>query len=798
MSLTLLSPYWLWLLAVAPLIWLLRGDAVPVRVAVLRSVAVALFVFALSKPVLVQENQAQPIHVVVVDGSEAANDVAQSVGRNGDGHEVVVVEIGDSKAIGAALQEAARLIATDRDGLITVVTDGLATDTTWQRAVSDLVHRNIPIHVVAVDRIIMGTRITRLLARSELRVGQVASFQVTTASQGARGRVELSIGGHAVAESEIIDFNGEITTALELEPSEPGFVDVTARFVAVDNEAAQDTELTRTFPVQRPLTMVYLGGRLVGSDSRWGDLLGAGFEIKTSTGEDASVLNGADLVVIDDCKASAVPVPFQEALTAAVTQRGLGLIVSGGRAAFGPGGYHDTPIEKILPVEFIQKEEKKDPSTALAVIIDTSGSMGGNRIRLAKEVARLAIRRLLPHDKVGIVEFYGAKRWAAPLQSAANAIDIQRALNRLDAGGGTVLLPAVEEAFYGLKNVKTRYKHCLLLTDAGVESGPYESLMRRMAKDGICVSTVLVGPGRHSEFLVELASWGNGRYYNASNRFNLPEVMLKQPSTSRLPAWRTGAFSVSARGGPRWWGGSTPRSVPVLDGYVETRAQPGSLTLMETNRDHHPVLATWRHGLGRVTAFMSEPTGTGTKTWNAWSGYGSLLGQVCLATASGSRESRRRFRVDRNGGTVTVTATGGMEGVVPTVQRNEQDGLNRKVLKLRRRAIYSYSGQLFGNGEATVCLTTGDGTYLVSDALDVRRPQGQVPAALGIPLRKLSSLSGGSYRRATDPVIAETARVESRGRTARVLWPWLLLSGLLVYLAEIFIRRSVRPEVKPS
>ena len=54
------------------------------------------------------------------------------------------------------------------------------------------------------------------------------------------------------------------------------------------------------------------------------------------------------------------------------------------------------------------------------------------RVQLAKECARLAIRRLLPHDKVGIVEFYGSKRRAAPLQSASNTIELTRALKGLN------------------------------------------------------------------------------------------------------------------------------------------------------------------------------------------------------------------------------------------------------------------------------------------------------------------------------------------------------------------------------
>ena len=171
-------------------------------------------------------------------------------------------------------------------------------------------------------------------------------------------------------------------------------------------------------------------------------LLGAGVELQTPSmarleelARDADGLDSFDLVMIDDRPAESIPEEIQESLIDAVQNDGLGLFYSGGKAVFGMGGYFDTPVASVLPVEMLQKEEKRDPSTTLVVIIDTSGSMSGERVQLAKECARLAIRRLLPHDKVGIVEFYGTKQWAAPIQSAANAIDIQRAINRMDAGG---------------------------------------------------------------------------------------------------------------------------------------------------------------------------------------------------------------------------------------------------------------------------------------------------------------------------------------------------------------------------
>lgn len=803
MSVTLLSPFWLWALGALPLLWLTRGDRLSVRACLLRGLLFTVLIVGLSQPVVLLDDGATPIHVVIVDqsaslgeqGSERAMALADEIKVAGNKTRVHVLSVGgaaeEGSPIGAALAQAQRLIPADTPGAVTLITDGRATHGQSLRAVTELTYRGIKVDVVSVPSAFTAPVVQSIRSRSELYVGQTAAIEVTVEAPQTKGRVKLSSGDRVVAESEVFSIDGETSIGLEFEPADPGFLVLSAT-LEIDGEGVLGSTLDQTFAVQRPLSVLFLGGRTEGAAVGLGQLLGAGFDIHDHKGSGPLSLDGADLVVIDDRPARDLPVAFQEELARAVTEAGLGLVACGGRGAFGPGGYHDTPIESLLPVEFIQKEEKKDPSTSLAVIIDTSGSMGGNRIRLAKEVARLAIRRLLPHDKVGIVEFYGAKRWAAPLQSAANAIDIQRALNRLDAGGGTVLLPAVEEAFYGLKNVRTRYKHCLILTDAGVESGPYESLMRRMAQDGICVSTVLVGPGRHSEFLVEIASWGNGRYYNASNRFNLPEVMLKQPSTSRLPAWRAGAFNIRTRGGPRWWGGDLPDTMPTLDGYVETRAKPGSLTLMETVRDHHPVISTWRHGLGRVTAIMTEPTGKGTAAWNEWDGYGRALGGVLLRTASGSREMRRRYHVERRGGEIVVRATGGDVGRMPSVHRLSHGELTRAPLGFQRRAVGEYVAQLYGNGNATVRMESADGVYLVSDQRDARRGEFRVPSRHSLGLKKIAAATGGRFRLLSDGP-GELPEIEGqRGASARALWPWLMMLALALYLIDVFVRR--RPQ----
>ena len=55
--------------------------------------------------------------------------------------------------------------------------------------------------------------------------------------------------------------------------------------------------------------------------------------------------------MVDDRSLDDLPDPLQDALVQAVQRQGLGLFASGGRAAFGPGGWHDTTLASALPIE---------------------------------------------------------------------------------------------------------------------------------------------------------------------------------------------------------------------------------------------------------------------------------------------------------------------------------------------------------------------------------------------------------------------------------------------------------------
>jgi hypothetical protein len=770
----------------------------------LRACVFAFAILALAKPVMVGETRR--VHqVVILDRTASARSTAageawaaEFVARAPRSVRATLIELGpeeQASCLSAALEQALRAIPDGARGAVTLLSDGLATDRRWGPAAQSLSERHIPVHTIGFESA-GGLYPVRLAELAPLRVGHTARVAAEVVGRCASMSLVLSgpEGELDRIEAQPCDGRGRFT--FEFEPAEPGFLPLS---VVVSGEGSRDesARIDSTIAVQDPLRVLYLGDRMLGGAERVSQLVGRGFRVDDGSVNaiEAHGLDGYDLTLLDDRPASALPEAFQRELSRAVTEGGLGLLAAGGSAAFGPGGYYETPLAEVLPVEFVQKEEKRDPSTTLVVIIDTSGSMGGNRVQLAKEVARLSIRRLLPHDKVGIVEFYGAKRWAAPIQPASNAIELERALNRLNAGGGTVILPAIEEAFYGLKNVETRYKHVLVLTDGGVETGAFEPLMRRMADEGINVSTVLIGPDAHSEFLVSLANWGKGRFYSVPNRFNLPEILLKQPASAKLPAYRPGVHTLNGRGGPGWWGDVDPSSVPALSGYVETTPRPGAEKLLETVEGSHPVLASWQYGLGRVTAFLSEPTGPGTESWKDWDGYGPLLARVLGRTSALAREPFA-FEVERRDHELTVTARRRVrENVAPRAVLLAEDGNEELELAFRERADGLFDARFVLAPEREARLLAGalgeePRTRLVSPARGDVAPELNVDPLAALDLEQLAKATGGRH--------ASAARIEdfepSVGGAAfpvglRDLAPWCLLIALLSYLTDLAWRR---------
>src|SRR5439155_16213373 len=131
-------------------------------------------------------------------------------------------------------------------------------------------------------------------------------------------------------------------------------------------------------------------------------------------------LQNYELVILSNVPATALTQRQMEVVRTYVQDLGGGLIMLGGDQSFGLGGYYKTVIEEILPVRSDFEKEKEKPSLAMMLVIDKSGSMGGQKMELAKEAAKSAVELLGPSDKIGVIAFEGEPVWVSEIHPASD------------------------------------------------------------------------------------------------------------------------------------------------------------------------------------------------------------------------------------------------------------------------------------------------------------------------------------------------------------------------------------------
>jgi hypothetical protein len=182
-----------------------------------------------------------------------------------------------------------------------------------------------------------------------------------------------------------------------------------------------------------------------------------------------AALQNFDLVVLSNVAATHPRLTQRhfQALRAYVQELGGGLLLIGGDHAFGPGGYARSPIEDLLPVYCDFRKEQEKPSLAMVLVLDKSGSMAGQKIETVKEAARGAIELLGDKDRVGVVVFDSKASWACQPRTGAERGQVLDSLSRIDAVGGTSILPGMAmagDALIGL-GPTAKFKHMIVLTD---------------------------------------------------------------------------------------------------------------------------------------------------------------------------------------------------------------------------------------------------------------------------------------------------------------------------------------------
>jgi Ca-activated chloride channel homolog len=179
-------------------------------------------------------------------------------------------------------------------------------------------------------------------------------------------------------------------------------------------------------------------------------------------------------------------------------------------------------------------------------VIDNSGSMGGTSIRQAKESLIFALDRLAPTDRFNVIRFDDTMEtlFKAPVHAdLENTNFAKRFVGRLDAEGGTMMLPALKAALFDPDvNDPNFLRQVIFLTDGAIgnEAELFVEIGRNLGRSRLF--TVGIGSAPNSHFMNRAASIGRGAFTyigdlsQVAERMNALFIKLEAPVLVDLKA----------------------------------------------------------------------------------------------------------------------------------------------------------------------------------------------------------------------------------------------------------------------
>ena len=175
-------------------------------------------------------------------------------------------------------------------------------------------------------------------------------------------------------------------------------------------------------------------------------------------------------------------------------------------------------------------------SLNLAVVLDRSGSMQGDKLGCVSEASRQLVRALAPGDLVSLTVFdHRVEELVAPTDAATGRETLIAAIDAIESGGSTDLHAGYTHgAGLALRAAgDARLSRVILLTDGMANQGTTDPELIAACADhlrtgGVGTSTIGVGGGYNEELLGRIAERGGGSTYFIREPREAPAVFAEE------------------------------------------------------------------------------------------------------------------------------------------------------------------------------------------------------------------------------------------------------------------------------
>ncbi len=364
---------------------------------------------------------------------------------------------GDGTNLARALAAAKRRLTQKGGwGALVLASDGNETSGSANEVAKELGRKGMPVHVIPLEGGASQLAIASANLSGKARSGEKTLLRGSLRNNGDQALdAGLSLNLHSGRGGE-----REVSHAQSVLPGQWArfrwpvtFSGSGLQFVDMTLEAGREKQKRRFYTqVVRPPKCLSIGG-----DHSWANAFSK--EEATVVEISPEALGTADLqdmdaVVIGGVSASRFARADLERLANLVESEGKGLFLINGFHRGPPEqktvlmSYIDTPLENLLPVSSRPRPfNYEPPSRQVVILIDNSGSMGGRRMQMAKEIALHIVANLLREkDKLDLITFStGANHLIRDLAMNDRGKNAAvRAIQSIFASGGTDPANALE------------------------------------------------------------------------------------------------------------------------------------------------------------------------------------------------------------------------------------------------------------------------------------------------------------------------------------------------------------------
>lgn len=717
--------------------------------------------------------------------------------------------------LSAAIRLATALFPDAHARRIVLLSDGNETEGDALQAAAVAVTEKIEIDTVQLASAAPESEVlvTEVSTPSEVKIGEPFNLRVVIESnKPASGTLRIDRDGVPLKWVPVELSPGKNVVVVSLQSEKAGFYRYRAVLEAMPDEDPRNN-LGRGFVVVRGKPRVLLAeGKPDPSRALARALSKHDIQVVTATPDcfpsRADEFQNYDSIIFHDFPAYALSPQQMLTIQSAVRDTGIGFAMIGGEESFLPGGYYETPIADLLPVDLEVRQRRVFPAATVVIVIDISGSMevpegGIPKVQLAGHAAIETLKMLRPNDRFGVIVSGTGVDWLTPIQPAANKERAIEQIARIYAGGGGIYVrPSLQEAARALLSQNTRVKHLILLADGNdcdEQEGCLE-IAHQLYAQGATITAVALGRGVDVPFLQQLARAGKGNFYLTERARDLPRLFTADVSLMTRSAIEEGAFIPKVAAGEELLQGLDWSQVPALLAYNLTSDRPLARTIMRTHKDD-PLLAVWQYGLGTTLAFTSDAKPKWAQRWVPWSQFDAFWTQVLRSTLRKTGKLDYSLTTRREGSHAVVEmqafdpAGNPLNFLQPELKVTYPDGKSHTLI-LQQEAPGRYKGKFalrdIGDYLLTLTQRQPDGTVRVSTtgfALPYP-PEYRFTRANTALLKRLADLTGGRFNPAPNQVFRPSTRP---GVSVSDLWTLCLWIALCLFLLDITVRRVVLP-----